>query len=75
MNYTDFPNDVKKGERILVDDGKLLFEILNTNGVDEVKAKVIQGGILSSKKGVNLPNTKLSLPALTIKIKKMLFLL
>ena len=70
MNYTDFPNDVKKGERILVDDGKLLFEILNTNGVDEVKAKVIQGGILSSKKGVNLPNTKLSLPALTNKDKK-----
>ena len=70
MNYTDFPNDVKKGERILVDDGKLLFEILNTNVVDEVKAKVIQGGILSSKKGVNLPNTKLSLPALTNKDKK-----
>ena len=70
INYTDFPNDVKKGERILVDDGKLLFEILNTNGVDEVKAKVIQGGILSSKKGVNLPNTKLSLPALTNKDKK-----
>jgi pyruvate kinase len=70
MNYIDFPNDVKKGERILVDDGKLLFEILNTNGVDEVKAKVIQGGILSSKKGVNLPNTNLSLPALTNKDKK-----
>ena len=70
MNYSDFPNDVKKGERILVDDGKLLFEILNTNGVDEVKAKVIQGGVLSSKKGVNLPNTKLSLPALTTKDKK-----
>ncbi len=70
INYSDFPNDVKKGERILVDDGKLLFEILNTNGVDEVKAKVIQGGVLSSKKGVNLPNTKLSLPALTTKDKK-----
>ena len=70
MNYPDFPNDVKKGELILVDDGKLLFEILNTNGIDEVKAKVIQGGILSSKKGVNLPNTNLSLPALTNKDKK-----
>ena len=70
MNYPDFPNDVKKGELILVDDGKLLFEILNTNRIDEVKAKVIQGGILSSKKGVNLPNTNLSLPALTNKDKK-----
>lgn len=70
MNYDDFPNDVKKGERILVDDGKLMFEILDTNGVDEVKTKVIQGGIFNSKKGVNLPNTKLSLPALTKKDKK-----
>lgn len=70
MNYDDFSNDVKKGERILVDDGKLMFEVLNTNGVDEVKTKVIQGGIFNSKKGVNLPNTKLSLPALTKKDKK-----
>ena len=70
MNYNDFPNDVKKGERILVDDGKLIFEILSTNGVDEVKTKVIQGGFFKSKKGVNLPNTKLSLPALTKKDKK-----
>ena len=70
MNYDDFPNDVKKGERILVDDGKLMFEVINTNGVDEVKTKVIQGGLFKSKKGVNLPNTKLSLPALTKKDKK-----
>ncbi len=70
MNYDDFPNDVKKGERILVDDGKLMFEVINTNGVDEVKTKVIQGGLFNSKKGVNLPNTKLSLPALTKKDKK-----
>ncbi len=70
MNYDDFPNDVKKGERILVDDGKLMFEVINTNGVDEVKTKVIQGGLFNSKKGVNLPNTKLSLPALTKKDKR-----
>ena len=70
MNYDDFPNDVKKGERILVDDGKLIFEIISTNGVNEVKTKVIQGGFFKSKKGVNLPNTKLSLPALTKKDKK-----
>lgn len=70
MNYDDFPNDVKKGERILVDDGKLIFEIISTNGVNEVKTKVIQGGGFKSKKGVNLPNTKLSLPALTKKDKK-----
>lgn len=67
MNYTNFPKDVKAGERILLDDGKLMFEVVSTNENDEVKAKVIQGGPLKSKKGVNLPNTNISLPALTEK--------
>ncbi|MCW8981433.1 MULTISPECIES: pyruvate kinase [Altibacter] len=70
MNYDDFPKDVNPGERVLLDDGKLIFEILETNKKDEVKVVVIQGGPLQSKKGVNLPNTKLSLPALTAKDKK-----
>ena len=67
MNYDNFPRDVKKGERILLDDGKLMFEVLSTDKKAEVKAKVIQGGPLRSKKGVNLPNTDISLPALTDK--------
>lgn len=67
MNYMNFPKDVKPGERILLDDGKLIFEVVSTNGKDEVKAKVVQGGPLKSKKGVNLPNTNISLPALTEK--------
>ena len=67
MNYDRFPKDVKAGERILLDDGKLIFEVVNTNKENEVKAKVIQGGPLRSKKGVNLPNTNISLPALTEK--------
>ncbi|PKA83014.1 pyruvate kinase [Ulvibacter sp. MAR_2010_11] len=70
MNYNDFPKDVNPGERVLLDDGKLIFEVLETNKKDTVKAKVIQGGPLQSKKGVNLPNTKVSLPALTVKDKK-----
>ena len=74
MNYTNFPKDVKAGERILLDDGKLMFEVISTNSKDEVKAKVIQGGPLKSKKGVNLPNTNISLPALTEKdIKDAIF--
>lgn len=74
MNYKEFPNDVNPGERILLDDGKLIFEVLDTDRVTEVKAKVIQGGPLKSKKGVNLPNTKVSLPALTQKdIKDAIF--
>ncbi len=67
MTYQSFPKDVKKGENILVDDGKLMFEVVSTNKKNEVTTKVIVGGVLSSKKGVNLPNTKISLPALTEK--------
>ncbi|MDT0676399.1 pyruvate kinase [Autumnicola musiva] len=67
MNYDTFPQDVNPGERILLDDGKLIFEVVSTNRENEVKTKVIQGGPLKSKKGVNLPNTKISLPALTEK--------
>ncbi|MGV9002697.1 pyruvate kinase [Flavobacterium sp.] len=74
MNYKEFPRDVNPGEKILLDDGKLMFEALETNGTTEVVCKVIQGGPLKSKKGVNLPNTKVSLPALTKKdIKDALF--
>lgn len=70
MNYNGFPKDVKVGEQVLLDDGKLIFEVIETNKKDTVKTKVIQGGPLRSKKGVNLPNTGLSLPALTMKDKK-----
>lgn len=67
MTYEQFPKDVQVGERILLDDGKLLMTVVSTNGVDEVEAEVVQGGPLKSKKGVNLPNTKISLPCLTEK--------
>jgi pyruvate kinase len=67
MNYEHFPRDVKAGERILLDDGKLMFEVISTDGVKDVVTKVIQGGPLRSKKGVNLPQTEISLPALTEK--------
>lgn len=67
MTYKLFPMDVQVGENILIDDGKLILKVISSNKVDEVKAEVIQGGPLSSKKGVNLPNTKISLPALTPK--------
>ncbi len=67
MTYKNFPKDVKVGEQILVDDGKLLFEVIETDRKSIVKTKVLRGGKLKSKKGVNLPNTKISLPALTKK--------
>ena len=70
INYLDFPKDVNANEKILVNDGKLIFKVLITNKKDLVQAKVLQGGLLESRKGVNLPNTNLSLPALTKKDKE-----
>ncbi|SDS55725.1 pyruvate kinase [Polaribacter sp. KT25b] len=70
MTYQRFPKDVKAGETIMVDDGKLRFEVISTNKENEVVVKVMVGGPLKSKKGVNLPNTAISLPALTKKDKE-----
>ena len=67
MTYQQFPKDVTAGERILLDDGKLIFEVTATDKKEKVTAKVLQGGPFKSKKGVNLPNTNISLPALTEK--------
>lgn len=67
INYKEFAHDVNMGDKILLDDGKIELEVLDTNKNDEVLAKIIYGGELSSRKGVNLPNTKISLPSLTEK--------
>ena len=67
MSYPEFPTDVEVGEIVLVDDGKLVFEVIETNKRDTVRLKTVFGGVLSSNKGVNLPNTNVSLPSLTEK--------
>jgi pyruvate kinase len=67
MSYEDFPRDVEAGDAVLIDDGKIKLEVISTNRNNSVKAKVIYGGPISSKKGVNLPNTRVSLPSLTEK--------
>jgi pyruvate kinase len=67
MSYPQFARDVTVGERVLVDDGTLVFEVIETNNIDTVKLKTLFGGVLKSNKGVNLPNTKISLPSLTKK--------
>lgn len=70
ITYREFPADTQKGEYILLDDGKIRLKVLDTNGKDTVRVNVVNGGPLSSKKGVNLPDTKVSLPSLTEKDKK-----
>lgn len=67
MSYRQFAADVKEGERILVDDGKIVLEVEEIVDDSSVKLRVLFGGILSSNKGVNLPDTKISLPSLTEK--------
>lgn len=67
MTYQQFATDVAVGDQILIDDGKLLLETTATDGESRVEAEVVQGGPLKSKKGVNLPNTRISLPCLTEK--------
>ena len=67
ISYPSFAKDIKPGENILVDDGKLIFKVISTNKKDTVDIKVVQEGVLKPRKGVNLPNTKISQPALTEK--------
>src|SRR5665811_414738 len=68
--YVSYPNlhlDVKTGNTIMIDDGKLEVKVISIEDNNDVKVLVTLGGILSSKKGVNLPDTKISLPAITEK--------
>lgn len=67
INYQHFPLDVSVGDHILINDGKFLLKVTGTNSKDLVQAEILQGGLLTSNKGVNLPNTKISLPCLTEK--------
>ncbi len=67
VSYPNLHNDVKIGNLILIDDGKLEVKVKSIEPNSNVKVEVISGGILSSKKGINLPDTKISLPALTEK--------
>jgi pyruvate kinase len=68
--YVSYPNlagDVKIGNTIMIDDGKIEVQVKEITKTGDVKVLVKLGGILSSKKGINLPDTKISLPALTEK--------
>ncbi|HEX8546302.1 MAG TPA: pyruvate kinase [Cytophagaceae bacterium] len=68
-SYQSLTSDVKTGDAILIDDGKIELKVLTTqNG--EVTAEIIYGGLLKSKKGINLPNTNVSEPSLTEKDRK-----
>ncbi len=67
ISYSTFAKDVNPGEKIVLDDGKVVLEVLETNKKDRVKLTVVHGSHLSSRKGVNLPETSVSIPSLTEK--------
>ncbi len=67
VSYPNFHSDVKVGNIIMIDDGKLEVRVIEITKKKDVRVQVTMGGILSSKKGINLPDTKISLPALTDK--------
>lgn len=68
--YVSYPNlhaDVRVGDKIMIDDGKMEVKVIRVEKNNDVKVEVTMGGVISSKKGINLPDTKISLPALTEK--------
>lgn len=67
VNYKKFAAEVKQNDSILIDDGQIELKVISTNKKDTVKCVVVNGGIISSRKGVNLPHTDISLPSLTKK--------
>ncbi len=67
ISYPNFASDVRMGEKILLDDGKIEVLVKEVGTDSRVKVEVLTAGILSSKKGVNLPDTKISLPSLSEK--------
>ncbi len=66
-NYMQFARDVRAGEPVLMDDGKLELRVLETDEEGEVVCEVIHGGVLKPRKGINLPSTAISLPCITEK--------
>ena len=76
VKLDSFAQDVQLSHRILIDDGKMSFEVLESNGKDEVKLKALNEGLVKSKKGVNMPDTDITVPSLTEKdLKDLTFIL
>lgn len=67
ISYEGLPSDVKKGNRILIDDGLVEFEVVEIIDNTDIKCVALNNGELKNHKGVNVPNVKISLPAITQK--------
>lgn len=67
VNYAPFAKEVKSGDLVLLDDGHFVLKVIKSNNKDKVRAKILYGGVLTPRKGVNLPDSEISLPSLTKK--------
>ena len=67
--YKGICADVKKGDPLLIDDGKIRLEVIEVNGNDVI-TKVLEGGTISNNKGINLPGVAVNVPALSEKDEK-----
>ena len=67
VNYANIHSEINKGEKILIDDGKIILQVVDTSKKNKLKTKIIQGGYLKSNKGINLPNSNISIASLSDK--------
>ncbi|MEL6590924.1 MAG: pyruvate kinase, partial [Bacteroidota bacterium] len=67
IQYETFAQDVKVGDPILIDDGKVIAKVIETNKKNKAKLEIISGELIQSRKGVNLPQTEISVPTITEK--------
>ena len=67
VNYKNFVSDIKIGDEVLIDDGKYKFSVIKSDKKNNVKLRSLGNSILRSRKGINLPQTKISTPSLTAK--------
>ena len=67
VSYKKLAREVKKGDDILVSDGKRRLKVISTNGVDECICKVVVGGLITSRRGINVPGANLTIPVITSK--------
>ncbi len=70
VTYPKLPKEVKKGQEIFISDGKRKLHVVSTNGVDTIRCKIIAGGIVTPRRGINIPGADLSLPVISSKDKK-----
>ncbi|HEB62306.1 MAG TPA: pyruvate kinase, partial [Bacteroidetes bacterium] len=76
ISYPGLEEDVKKGDKVFINDGKIVLKIITDKNDGKIIAKVLTGGLITPRKGVNFPDTKMNLPSITEKdLKDLEFIL